>query len=415
MLSSTSSFALTTRTTTTKIRIQSSIVSFQQQQQKLKRNQHNTLLFFDNTIKTNNNNYHNEQIITKINNNNQQGYCINKSCLFSISSNINDGNNQYSNLFCNVSKKIRNILLFISLYRSTSYQRIVLSFKQKVRRLFVMTYMIVMMGCTSTIFLSIPPSYASSSSISSTTTSSSATSTTRPISSKDSSSTTTQLSWMDNMLQKTSPSIDTLIDRYVQRYMFDDDTNNIDPIESLFREVNDDIKTGGKYPKAIQDIADSILYPQSTVSSVPTSAAITKGNLLLSKVRNMFTNIKSMNIGTILISTISILQNKFGLSETVSIMILASVFVIAGPSIFLFMGMIIGGISKRNMNQLMKKRYGDTYTVDATIKQEEPEVTAPSDDDDEDDEDDNDDDDDDDNDDEDNTKNSSKDKKKGKK
>jgi hypothetical protein len=60
--------------------------------------------------------------------------------------------------------------------------------------------------------------------------------------------------------------------------------------------------------------------------------------------------------------------------------------------------MVIGGMSKRNVNNTMKKRYGDTYTVDATIKPED-DVEAPDDDDDDDEDDDDDDEDDDDEDD----------------
>jgi hypothetical protein len=61
----------------------------------------------------------------------------------------------------------------------------------------------------------------------------------------------------------------------------------------------------------------------------------------------------------------------------------------------LFGMMMIGGVSKRNMNKVMKQRYGDTYTVDATIKPEE-DVEAPDDEDDDEDDDDDDNDDDDD-------------------
>ena len=78
---------------------------------------------------------------------------------------------------------------------------------------------------------------------------------------------------------------------------------------------------------------------------------------------------------------------------------IAASFVVAGPSAFLFVGMVIGGASKRNMNKVMKKRYGDSYTVDATIRTEE-DVEAPDDDEDDEDEDDEVDDEDDDEDDE---------------
>jgi len=70
---------------------------------------------------------------------------------------------------------------------------------------------------------------------------------------------------------------------------------------------------------------------------------------------------------------------------------------VSGPSLFLVGGMVIGGFSKRSINKVMKDRYGDTYTVDATVKEPE-DVEAPDDDDDFDDDDDDEDGDDDDDD-----------------
>ena len=145
--------------------------------------------------------------------------------------------------------------------------------------------------------------------------------------------------------------------------MFDDDT--YDPIESTYREAYDDA-TRGTYPQALREVTSSVLG-QEGVKSVSKE--------------------ERSGIGLLLTTAISALQKR-GLSETASVIVLAAAFVVAGPSLFLFVGMIVGGMSKRNINRVMKQRYGDTYTVDATVKEPE-EVEAPDDEDeDEDDEDD---------------------------
>ena len=177
--------------------------------------------------------------------------------------------------------------------------------------------------------------------------------------------------------RKTSSSsyLSRVVQEYVLDHMFDDDT--YDPIESNYREAHDDA-TRGRYPQALREITASVLGKTDETSDA-LSAQDKKGSAF----------------GSLLTSSIAALQKK-GLSESAAIVVLASLFVIAGPVTFLFVGMIFGGISKRNMNRVMKKRYGETYTVDATIKKEE-DVEAPDDDeDDEDDEDDDDEDDDDD-------------------
>jgi hypothetical protein len=164
---------------------------------------------------------------------------------------------------------------------------------------------------------------------------------------------------LESVLERTSPSLDTIVDRYVKRHMFDDD--KYDPIESLYREAYHDA-TVGEHPRALAEITGSVLG-----SGAGTDAAA-KGKRLLT----------NEGFATWLTSTVQKLTQRGGMSESSAILLLAGIFVIAGPSLFLFVGMIIGGISKRNIRSVMKKRYGDTYTVDATIRTEE-EVKAPDD------------------------------------
>lgn len=166
----------------------------------------------------------------------------------------------------------------------------------------------------------------------------------------------------ERILSATSPSLDKIVDRYVKKYMFDDDS--YDPVESLYREAYQDA-TQGTYPRALKEVTSSILGQESGKGLVGMSEKSGE---------NIF--------GSILSSALGLLQKR-GLSEGAAITALAVSFVVAGPFAFLFGGMIIGGMSKRNMNKVMKKRYGDSYSVDATIRTEE-EVEAPEDEDDDD-------------------------------
>ena len=177
----------------------------------------------------------------------------------------------------------------------------------------------------------------------------------------------------ERVLSATSPSLERIVDRYVERHMFEADS--YDPVESLYREAYNDA-TQGTYPRALKEVTTSILGQESSKGVVDN----TGGNIF----------------GSLLTSALGLLKKR-GLSETMAIAVLAGSFVVAGPFAFLLASMMIGGASKRNMNKVMKKRYGETYTVDATIKTEE-DVEAPDDDDEDDDEDDGDEDDDDDDD-----------------
>ena len=168
-----------------------------------------------------------------------------------------------------------------------------------------------------------------------------------------------------------SRSKDQIIDQYVKKHMFDDEV--YDPIDSLYREAYDDA-TKGTYPRALKEVISSVYGSDGSIMKRDGPSGV--------------------GVGTLLTSSIGALQKR-GLSEATAITVLAALFVVAGPSAFLLVGMVIGGISKRNMNNLMKSRYGDSYTVDATFK-EPDDVEAPDDEDDDDEEDSDDDDDEDD-------------------
>jgi hypothetical protein len=190
----------------------------------------------------------------------------------------------------------------------------------------------------------------------------------------------------ERLLDKTSPSLDAIIDKYIRQHMFDDDLSLLDPITGTYREAYSDMTTG-RYPAALREIVTDTLRG-TKLDVAPSTEAGPK-----------------LDVGAMLTRTVNVLQKRLGLTELAATVVLAIGFVLAGPSLFLFTGMMVGGISKRNMDKVFKKRYGDTYTVDATIKQE-PTLEAPPDE--EDDEDDEGEDDDDEEDDD----NDNKDKKK---
>jgi hypothetical protein len=163
----------------------------------------------------------------------------------------------------------------------------------------------------------------------------------------------------ERLLDKTSPSLAAMIDKYIRQHMFDDDLSLLDPISGTYREAYSDMTTG-RYPAALREIVSDSLRGTKFDLAPPTEA------------------VPKLDVGALLTRTIAFLQKRLGLTELAATIVLAIGFVLAGPSLFLFTGMMVGGISKRNMDNVFKKRYGDTYTVDATIKQE-PTVEAPPD------------------------------------
>jgi hypothetical protein len=134
-----------------------------------------------------------------------------------------------------------------------------------------------------------------------------------------------------------SASLDQIADRYVKDHMFDDDV--YEPVESAFREAVGD-KIQGTHPKALSEITSSVLGQGGVKTDSQASA---KG------------------VGGFMLSGINFLKGR-GLSETAAILVLTGTFVVAGPIAFLCFGMMVGNQSKRQLNSVMKKRYGDTYT-----------------------------------------------------
>ena len=134
-----------------------------------------------------------------------------------------------------------------------------------------------------------------------------------------------------------SASLEQIVDRYVRDHMFDDDV--YEPVESVYREAMAD-KMRGTHPKALSEITSSILG-QDGVKVEKTST--------------------SNGMGDWLMNAVGFLQRK-GLSESTAVIVLTGALVVAGPVAFLLGAMMVGSQSKRQIQSVMKKRYGDTYT-----------------------------------------------------
>lgn len=156
-----------------------------------------------------------------------------------------------------------------------------------------------------------------------------------------------------------SSSLDQMVEKYVKERMFDDDI--YDPVESIYREAMDD-RLKGSHPKDLKEITSSVLGQNVVKADMKESGTGFSGALM---------------------KTVNFLR-KQGLSEMQAIALLTSFFVIGVPAFLFLTIMQIATQNKRSMNRLMKKRYGQTYTVDASEKIEE-DIDIPDDDDDDDD------------------------------
>ena len=133
--------------------------------------------------------------------------------------------------------------------------------------------------------------------------------------------------------------------------MFDDDVGN--NFESTFREAYDDATTR-QYPTALKDVMGE------------------------EEQKNLLTSHRKRDMGQLFVAAARFVQGRTGLSENVVTILFASFVVIGAPFSLLMAFMVVNGISKRRMEQEFKQRYGDSYSVDATLKPEDT-VEAPPD------------------------------------
>lgn len=168
---------------------------------------------------------------------------------------------------------------------------------------------------------------------------------------------------MERLLPSSNEQI---IDRYVKQHMFDDDdATSSDPLEAAYREAYEDYKTSGAHPRALKEVTTEVLGQGA-------------GKQLMKSDEE-----ESLGFFGVIKGAVKLLERRAGLSETAALTVAAVALVVTIPTSTLLLGTVVSGMSRRSMDRLMKKRYGDTYTLDATIK-EEPDVEAPDDDDDDD-------------------------------
>jgi len=159
-------------------------------------------------------------------------------------------------------------------------------------------------------------------------------------SSLSSSTTTTGVVSRNNIF---SSSLDQIVDGYVKGHMFDDDV--YDPVESIYREAMDD-RLKGTYPKDLKETTSSVLGQNVIKAEKKASGTGFSG---------------------VLMKAVSFLR-KQGLSEMQAIALLTGTFVLGAPTLIFSALMQVVTQNKRSMNRLMKERYGETYTVDASEK-----------------------------------------------
>lgn len=140
--------------------------------------------------------------------------------------------------------------------------------------------------------------------------------------------------------------------------MFDDDAYH--PVESAYREAYEDA-TVGSYQAQIRETVSGILGQEKKSLAGDDS--------------------DSKSIGTMLASSLSLVK-KLGVSESTAIIILGVTVCIGGPAFLLIGASAVSTYAKQKLNRTMKDRYGDSFSVDATMKTEES-VEAPDDDDEE--------------------------------
>lgn len=152
-----------------------------------------------------------------------------------------------------------------------------------------------------------------------------------------------------------------VVDNYVKNHMFDNE--EYDAVSSTYREANLDNNVGA-HATALREITMSIVGESGKLIGRQTERG---GN----------------PVASLLMTLVSFLEKK-GMSQMSSIILLTTIVFTVAPAGFLVGSMAISLMFKRGITREMKARYGNSYTIDATIKKDE-DIQAPDDEDDDDD------------------------------
>jgi len=167
--------------------------------------------------------------------------------------------------------------------------------------------------------------------------------------------------------------LDQMIDRYVKKHMFADDT--YDPFESAYREAHAD-QSSSSYPTMLTDTAAEVLGKKEVAKSVSTESAFDVAFAKLNKFAEL-------------------LERKYGINKQLS---LSSIFIASFtlPVLALMVGGIVFSSRQKEMTERMaEQRYGKTMMDVSAAERVDEDVDAPEDDEDDDSDDEDDDDDDD--------------------
>jgi hypothetical protein len=136
-------------------------------------------------------------------------------------------------------------------------------------------------------------------------------------------------------------SLDKIVDRYVKDHMFDDDV--YDPVESAYREAYEDVTTG-KYPRALNEVASSLLGSDVTKSEKPSE------NVVISILTNGSKGMQSL-----------------GLSAVAANVVVYATTLVGAPSFILLGILSYANMQKRMRIRQNKKRYGEDYRCVGTV------------------------------------------------
>jgi hypothetical protein len=138
-----------------------------------------------------------------------------------------------------------------------------------------------------------------------------------------------------NRIIPKGASLDRIVDRYVKDHMFDDDV--YDPVESAYREAYEDVTTG-KYPRALNEVASSLLGSDVTKSEKPLE------NVVISFLTNGAKGLQSL-----------------GLSALAANVVVYGTTLVGAPSFVLLGILSYANMQKRMRIRQNKKRYGEDY------------------------------------------------------
>jgi hypothetical protein len=148
----------------------------------------------------------------------------------------------------------------------------------------------------------------------------------------------TAVASLESIVNRITPkgaSLDKIVDRYVKDHLFDDDV--YDPVESAYREAFEDVTTG-KYPRALNEVASSLLGSDVTISKKPME------NVVISILTNGSRGLQSL-----------------GLSAVAANVVVYGITLVGAPSFVLLGILSYANMQKRMRIRQNKRRYGEDY------------------------------------------------------